>query len=32
MELWYSENHSPSVKLSIRVDEQLYAGQSEFQR
>ena len=32
MELWYSEKHTPNVKLSIRVDRQLYSGQSEFQR
>lgn len=32
MELWFSEAHTPNVKLSIRVDKQLYSGQSEFQR
>lgn len=32
MDLWFSEFHTPNVKLSIRVDRQLYAGQSEFQR
>lgn len=32
MEFWYSEEHTPNVKLSIRVDKQLYSGQSEFQR
>lgn len=32
MELWFSEPHTPDVKLSIRVDRQLYSGQSEFQR
>ena len=32
MELWFSEPHTPNVKLSIRVDEQLYSGHSEFQR
>lgn len=32
MELWFSEPHTPNVKLSIRVDKQLYSGQSEFQR
>ena len=32
MELWFSEMHTPGVKLSIRVDKQLYSGQSEFQR
>lgn len=32
MELWFTENHTPNVRFSIRVDCQLYAGQSEFQR
>ena len=32
MELWFREAHTPNVKLSIRVDRQLYSGQSEFQR
>ena len=32
MELWFREAHTPNVKLSIRVDKQLYSGQSEFQR
>lgn len=25
MELWFSENHTPDVKLSLRVDRQLYS-------
>lgn len=32
MELWFSELHSADVKLSIKVDQQLFSGQSEFQR
>jgi len=32
MQLWFSEEHTPNVKLSIRVDKQLYSAQSEFQR
>lgn len=32
MDLWFSEYHTPNVKLAIRVDRQLYTGQSEFQR
>lgn len=32
MELWFSEAHTSGVKLSIRVDSQLYTGQSDFQR
>ncbi len=32
MDLWYSEMHTDSVKMSIKVDRQLYSAQSEFQR
>lgn len=32
MELWFSELHTEYVKLSIKVDRQLYSGQSRFQR
>lgn len=32
MNLWFSEEHTKHVKLSIRVDKQLYSAQSEFQR
>ena len=32
MELWFNELHTENVKLSIRVNRQLYTGQSEFQR
>lgn len=32
MEFWFSENHTPNVQISIRVDRQLYSGKSEFQR
>lgn len=32
MELWFSERHTPNVKLSIKVDKQLFSGQSDFQR
>lgn len=32
MELWFTERHTENVKFSIRVDRQLYSGQSEFQR
>jgi len=32
MDLWFSERHTPNVKFSIKVDRQLYCGQSEFQR
>lgn len=32
MEFWFSEAQTPNVKLSIKVDRQLYSGKSEFQR
>ena len=32
MEFWFSEEHSPNVKFTIRVDRQLYSGKSEYQR
>ena len=32
MELWFSEQHTPNVRLSIRVDKQLFSGESDFQR
>lgn len=32
MELWFSEHHTPDVKLSLRVNKQLYSCQSEYQR
>lgn len=32
MELWFTENHTPNVKFSIKVDRQLYSGRSKFQR
>ena len=32
MQLWFTERHTPNVQFSIKVDRQLYTGQSEFQR
>ena len=32
MDLWYSEYHTKNVKMSIKVDKQLYAAKSEYQR
>lgn len=32
MDLWYNEFHTKNVKLAIKVDQQLYSAQSEFQR
>ena len=32
MNLWYTEDHSPNVRFSMKVDNHLYSGQSEFQK
>ena len=32
MQLWFTEMHTPNAKFSIRIDRQLFSGQSEFQR
>lgn len=32
MELWYTEQHTDDVRFSIKVESQLYSGQSDFQR
>jgi len=32
MELWFTEENTDNIRFSIKVDKQLYAGQSEFQR
>ena len=32
MELWFSEMHTPDVKLSIRVEKQLFSKESDYQR
>ena len=32
MELWFSEQHTPNVKFSLKVDRQLFSEVSEFQR
>ena len=32
MELWYTEEHTPDVRFSIKIDKQLFSRQSEFQR
>ena len=31
MELWFTERHTNGVNFSIKVDRQLFSGQSEFQ-
>ncbi|MFQ8600202.1 MAG: spermidine synthase, partial [Oscillospiraceae bacterium] len=32
MELWYTEEHTPDVRLSIRVERQYLSKQSRYQR
>ncbi|MBP3543236.1 MAG: polyamine aminopropyltransferase [Lachnospiraceae bacterium] len=32
MDLWFSEKHTPDVKLSIRIEKQLFSRQSDYQR
>jgi spermidine synthase len=32
LDLWFSENHTENIKLSIKVDKQLYSGESRYQR
>ncbi|SCY99102.1 polyamine aminopropyltransferase [Alkaliphilus peptidifermentans] len=32
MELWYSEEQTENVRLSLKVKEQLFTGQSDFQK
>lgn len=32
MEMWFSDIHTDGVKLSIRIEEQLFSAQSEVQR
>ena len=30
--LWFTEQHTPNVRFSIKIDKQLFSEQSEFQR
>jgi len=32
VQLWFTERHTQNAQFSIKVDRQLYSGQSEFQR
>lgn len=32
MEMWFSEKHTPNVKLSMHIDKQIYSGKSDYQR
>ena len=32
MNVWYTEEHTPGVRLSMKVEQHLYSGKSEFQK
>ncbi|MCL1992695.1 MAG: polyamine aminopropyltransferase [Spirochaetes bacterium] len=32
MELWYSENHTKNVRLSVKINRHIHSGKSDFQR
>ena len=32
MELWFSDLHTDNVKLSVKVDKQLFGEETDFQR
>ena len=32
MEMWYSEYHTSNVKLDLRIEKQLFSGNSDCQR
>jgi spermidine synthase len=32
MEFWFNDMHTQNVQLSIRVEQQLFSGESDFQR
>jgi len=32
MELWYTEQHTENARFSIKIDKQIFSGQSDFQR
>lgn len=32
MELWFTEEHTPNVRFSLKVQAHLYSGESEFQK
>ena len=32
MDMWFSDEHTPDVSLRIRIDKQLFSGESEYQR
>jgi len=32
MNVWYTEEHTPGVRLSMKIEQHLYSGKSEFQK
>lgn len=32
MDMWFSDEHTPNVKLSIRIERQVFSAQSDYQR
>ena len=32
MEMWFSELHTSNVKISVRVEKQLFSGESDYQK
>ena len=32
MEFWFNDMHTQNVQLSIRVEKQLFSGESDYQR
>ena len=32
MDMWFSDEHTENVKLSFRIERQLFSAQSEYQR
>lgn len=32
MVLWFTENHSPAVRFSVKLEKQLFSGSSDFQK
>ena len=32
MQMWFSQYHTVNVKLDVRIQEQLFSGQSDYQK
>ena len=32
MQMWFSQYHTANVKLDVRIQEQLFSGQSDYQK